>query len=306
MKTLPNFFVVGAARSGTTSLNRYLSQHPEIFITPRKEPHFFAADHFPRNGPGDEMLNQRVIADEAQYAQLFADVKGAKAVGESSVFYLCFPGTAERIAAVAPNSKIIVLLREPAARAFSAYMLLVRDGRETLEFVEGLSQEEERRQTGFEPMWWYKEAGLYYHQVKRYLDVFGTERVKVVLYDELFTHPEQTLRDVFSFLEVRPNISINTSGHYNMGGVPKSRGLYTFLYNFAGKAGPLVNKVSPLAKHIKPALAWKAIGMFLRPVEKDIQIHARLKAYFTEDVGNLEALLHQDLRHWQTQEPDIT
>src|SRR5215471_11117812 len=90
VRTLPNFFIVGAARSGTTSLDRYLSQHPEIYITPRKETHFFAADLFPPcfKGPGDERLNRLLIRDEEQYAQLFAGRTGAKAVGESSAFYL--------------------------------------------------------------------------------------------------------------------------------------------------------------------------------------------------------------------------
>src|SRR5438067_1876114 len=147
---MPNFFIVGAARSGTTSFNRYLSQHPQVYITPRKEVHFFAAHHFPRTGPGDEAINRRVIGEEEQYAQLFAGVAGEKAIGESSVFYLCFPGTAERIAQAVPDAKIIVLLREPVDRAYSSYMHLVRYGREHLGFEEGLSHEEERRQKGFE------------------------------------------------------------------------------------------------------------------------------------------------------------
>src|SRR5437764_4019648 len=226
---MPNFFIVGAARSGTTSLDRYLSQHPQIFITPRKEVHFFAADQFPRTGPGDEGLNRRVIKDGDQYAQLFAGVAGEKAIGESSVFYLCFPGTAERIAQAVPDAKIIVLLREPVDRAYSSYMHLVRDGREHLGFEEGLSHEGERRQKGFEPMWWYKELGLYYKQVKRYLDVFGTQRVKVVLYDEFCLNTVQVVRDVFAFLGVKEDVIIDTSVRYNVAGVPKSRRLYTLL-----------------------------------------------------------------------------
>src|SRR5690348_17232311 len=79
MKNLPNFFIVGAARSGTSSLEQYLTQHPEIYIPPRKETHFFAADRFPPhfNGPGDEGLNSKVIRDEKQYVQLFAGGTGA-------------------------------------------------------------------------------------------------------------------------------------------------------------------------------------------------------------------------------------
>lgn len=82
---MPNFFIVGAARSGTTSLDRYLSQHPEIFITPKKETHFFASEDFPQClGPGDDRLSRLLIRNEQEYAQLFADVKRARAIGESS------------------------------------------------------------------------------------------------------------------------------------------------------------------------------------------------------------------------------
>ena len=89
---MPNFFIVGAARSGTSSLEEYLNQHPEIYITPKKETHFFAVDHFPASfsGPGDDRLNERVIRDEDQYAQLFTNVKGKKAIGEASAFISAF------------------------------------------------------------------------------------------------------------------------------------------------------------------------------------------------------------------------
>jgi len=297
---MPNFFVVGAARSSTTSLHRYLSQHPEIFIPPRKEMHFFAAEYFPCNGPGDEGMNGMVIRDKEQYVQIFAKVAGEKAIGETSAFYLCLPGTAERIAQAAAEAKVIVLLREPADRAYSAYMLLVRDGRESLSFEEGLSQEAERRQKGWEPMWWYKELGLYASQVKRYLEVFGRERVKVLLYEEFYTNPELALRDVFAFLGVREDVVINTSVRYNVAGMPKSRRLHTLLYK-------LIDNPNSLAKRVKPALAWKAMGRFLlRPVPKmNPQTYVQLKAYFAEDVAKLQDLLGQDLRCWKYREPSI-
>jgi hypothetical protein len=308
MKTLPNFFIIGAARSGTSSLDRYLSQHPEIYITPRKETHFFARDSLPPRfeGPGDERLNSRIIRDEDQYIQLFTGAPGAKAIGESSAFYLCFPSTAEQIAQAVPDARIIMILREPADRAYSSYMFLVRDNRETLGFAESLSQEEERKQKGFEPMWWYKELGLYYWQVKHYLEVFGTQRVKVLLYEELFANPEQTLRDVFTFLGVKEDVVIDTSVRYNVSGVPKSRRLYAPLDHF-------IYHPSPLEKHIKSLIplpmriAWasKVIGTATRQVPVDPQVHTPLKAYFAEVVGKLEDLLQRDLGCWHYRELSI-
>ena len=299
----PNFFIVGAARSGTTSLDRYLSQHPEIYIVPRKEVNYFTADHFPRTGPGDERINKEVIKDENQYAQLFARVAGEKAIGESSVFYLCYQGAAERIARAVPHAKIIMVLREPVDRAYSAYMYLVRDSREHLEFAEGLRREEERRQKGFEPMWWYKELGLYYRQVKSYLDIFGTQRVKVLLYDELFANPGQVLRDVFAFLEVKKDVAIDTSVRYNVGGAPKSRILYTLLDNFITKPNALEKWIKSLVpSQLRAAWANKAMEMLLEAVPMDPKIHEQLMTYFADDVRKLEDLLDRDLCHWQGQQ----
>ncbi len=303
MKKLPNFFIAGAARSGTTSLHRYLGQHPEIYLTPRKETHFFACGLLPSSfkGPGDERLNERIIRDEEQYAQLFAGARRAKAIGEASVFYLCYPATAERIAEAIPGAKIIMLLREPVERAYSAYTFLA--GRETLDFAEGLKREEERKRQDFEPMWWYREAGLYYEQVRHYMEVFGSERVKVLLYDDLFSNPGETLREVFSFLGVREDVSINISVRYNPAGVPRSRGLYALLDHFIYHPSALEKCVKSLVPHhLRLAWASKAIGMFTRHVSMDPQIYTELKACFAEDVGKLADLLHRDLSCWRYRE----
>jgi Sulfotransferase family len=324
MKTLPNFFIVGAARSGTSSLDRYLSQHPDIYITSKKETHFFAHAHFPPClGPGDERLSKLLIRDEDQYTQLFAEAVGKKAVGESSAFYLVFPGAAERIAQAIPDAKIIIILREPVDRAHSAYTLMVRDGRETRSFEEGLRQEEERKQKGFEPIWWYKDLGLYFEQVKHYLEVFGRRQVQVLLYDKLFAHPGQGLRDIFKFLEVNEDVVIDTSVTYNVSGVPKSRKLYTLLDNVIFTPNALEKRVKSLTPlhprgagvlrqyitmekrirsliplHLRMAWASKITSMVVERVSMDTGTRAQLKAYFAEDVKKLEDLLHRDLRHW--------
>ncbi|HEY6539921.1 MAG TPA: sulfotransferase [Ktedonobacteraceae bacterium] len=308
MKTFPNFFIIGAARSGTTSLEEYLCQHPDIYITTKKESHFFAADHFPPafKGPGDDRLNERVIRDEQTYTQLFTNRQGTKAIGETSVFYLCYPDSAERIAQVVPDAKIIIVLREPVARAYSAYMFLKRDGRETLDFAGALDREEERKQQDFEPMWRYKELGLYYDQVRHYLEVFGSEQVKVLLYEELYANQGYLLRDVFAFLGVKEDVVVNTSVRYNLSGVPKWRKLYAPLDKFIFHAGPVSRYIKSLVpKRLRTAWASKAIGLLTEQVPIDPELQAQLRAYFAEDVRKLESLLQQDLLPWQYQKPSL-
>jgi hypothetical protein len=310
MNRMPNFFIVGAARSGTTSLEQYFRSHPQIYIAPQKEMHFFTANQFPSRfkGPGDDHLNRKIVRDEAQYSQFFANAAGKKAIGEASAFYLSSPGTAEQIAQTVPNAKIIIILREPVARAYSAYMLLRRDNRETLGFAESLSLEEERKQKDFEPMWRYKELSLYYQQVKRYLDVFGTQQVKVLLYDELFSHPESVLRDVFTFLGVKADVVIDTSVRYNTGGVPNAPRLYTLLNTFINNQSPLGKRIKSLVP-LQQRVMWgsKVLEKIVQPLpmasQMHAQTHAQLKAYFAEDVGNLEELLHRDLSGWQSASP---
>ena len=305
MNTMPTFFIVGAARSGTTSLEQYFRSHPEVYMAPRKETHYFAAHRFPAHfkGPGDDHLNSKIVRDETQYSQLFAHAAGKKAIGEASAFYLSVPGTAERIAQAVPDAKILITLREPVARAYSAYMLLRRDNRETLGFAESLSLEAERKQQDFEPMWWYRELSLYSRQVKCYLDIFGVRQVKVLLYDELFANPTSVLRDVFTFLGIRADVTIDTSVRYNTGGVPNSPGLYTLLHSFINNQSPLGKRIKSLVP-LQMRVLWgsKVLERIVQPLpmasQIDSQTHAQLKAYFAEDVRKLEDVLHRDLSEW--------
>jgi len=305
VKMLPNFFVIGAARSGTTSLDQYLAQHPEIFITTRKESHYFAADQFPPcTGPGDEGIRNLLVRDADAYAELFAGAAGKKAIGESSAFYLHLPGTAERIAQAVPDARIIMLLREPVDRTHSAYMFLARDGRETLSLEQGLEREEERKLKGFEPMWRYKALSFYYEHVRHYVEVFGEQQVKVLLYEEFYTNPAQALRDVFTFLGVKEDVPINTSVRYNLSGMPKSRKLYTPLNRFIFNPNGLEKRIKSLIPlHLRKAWASKLIGMSVERVSMDSQIQAQLRAHYAGDVQRLQDLLQRDLACWGYGEP---
>ena len=220
----PNFFVLGAAKSGTTALYDYLRQHPDIYMSPRKETNFFALmgrrpDY---RGPGDaETINALSISMKADYLAQFADVTAERAVGEASPLYLYDPAVPARIRHCLPHAKLVVILRQPADRAFSAFLHTRRDGREPVDdFERALALEDARVAAGWEHLWHYWRMGLYGAQVRRYRQLFPADQLHVVLYDEFCANPEGVLASIFRFLgveyrffpatnvEARPNASV--------------------------------------------------------------------------------------------------
>lgn len=297
----PNFFIVGAAKSGTSSLDKYLGQHPDVYIPPKKEAHFYSIPDFPATflGPGDDGMNQYTIRDQSVYNALFDDVAGEKAIGESSVFYLYYPGTAQRIYDELPDAKIIIMLRNPVDRAFSAYMHLIRDEREHVSFEESLANEEKHKQNHFEPMWYYRELGLYSEQVKRYVDLFGQKQVKVIIFEEFARNPVKGVQEVARFLGVSDDFIPDTSVRHNESGVPKSR----WLYNFISRPNGLKEIVKPLfPAAVRERLGNQAKSMVLERASMSSDTRASLSAYFESDISELERLLQRDLSIWRKRE----
>ncbi|MDQ0191408.1 sulfotransferase family protein [Alicyclobacillus cycloheptanicus] len=295
MSNQPNLFIAGAAKSGTTSLYAYLQQHPDIYMSPIKEPHYLCSHHFPETftGPGDEDLN--VVRTEAAYRQLFDGAADYPVTAEASVYYLYFPDTAEKIQAWNPEAKVILLLRNPVDRAFSAYKHTIRDGRETLSFEQALEAEPKRRAAGYQPLWWYREIGLYYQQVKRYLDVLSPERVKIFLYDDL-KDTAQVVKDSLEFLGLSTDVKIDVGIRHNVSGVPKSRAAYEFF----AKPNVVKEIIKPfLPKKVSRALGERAKLMTMRQDETMKPETAQaLKAYYREDILHLQELIGRDLSHW--------
>jgi Sulfotransferase family len=195
---LPNLFIVGAAKSGTTSLHVTLDGHPDVFMSPFKEPHFFSrpavdarhAAHF------------RQIAAEDEYRGLFADGADAAVVGESSTSYLWEAGACARIGERCPSAKIVICLRDPVERAFSHYLDNVRDGLERRPFTQALSDEHLH---GGDWLTGYLDVGLYAGQVQRYVDAFGSS-VLVLYFERLVSDPEADLRRLIAFLNLDPDM----------------------------------------------------------------------------------------------------
>jgi hypothetical protein len=225
-RRLPNFVIAGAAKAGTSFAASRLSRHPDIFLPTHKECSYFAfADDPPRfRGPGDELLNRMVISDLDRYRDLFRDVGPRRAVGEASVVYLSRPESFARMrATLGEGVKAIVLLRNPADRAFSAWSHLVRDAREKLSFAQALVAEPERMAAGWEPLWAYRGSGYYTEGLRTAFAELGRDNVGVWLYDDVAARPLDMLYEMCEFLDVpTAGFRPDTEERVNASGVPRS------------------------------------------------------------------------------------
>jgi len=297
--TLPNFLVIGASKSGTTSLYYYLQQHPDVYMSPVKEPKFFALEgrKLDFRGPGaDERINRWAVTDIEEYRALFEGAEGEKAIGEASPTYLHSPQAPGRIKHYVPEARLIALLRNPVDRAYSAYVQHVRDGREPLSFSEALREEEGRLRDNWSPGWGYKRIGFYHRHLKRYYEMFGEERIKVCLYEELSEDPVGVSRDIFRFLGVDDAFVPDTSLRHNTSGIPRSRALLRFIKK--------PNVVKSALKPLLPGGVRKRISVNVQNwnLEKAPPLpegaRRELAEAYREDILGLQDLIGRDLSGW--------
>ncbi len=295
---LPTFLVIGAGKAGTTSLHHYLGQHPQIFMSPVKEPKFFAlAGHaLDFNGPGDERIRIDTTVTLEAYRKLFERVHDETAIGESSTLYLNHEDAPDAIARHLPDVKLIAILRDPAARAYSAFQHLTRDGYEPLrDFDEALRAEPERKKNGWYYYWWYRDRGYYHRDLRRYFDRFAPDQIRVYLHDELDRDPQGVLADIFRFLGVDAGFRPDVRVRHNVSGQARSARLQRVL-----RSQPSLRIVT---KRVIPErwghrLASSIQGMNLERPPLDVRTRARLVEGYVEDVRRLEGLIGRDLSHW--------
>jgi hypothetical protein len=237
---VPTFLLIGAARSGTTYLAHHLGRHPDVVFADPKEPHFLAYEGVPTafNGPGDDtVLNRVAVLDRERWKALFPG--GALAQGEGSVSTLYHPEHAvPRIQELCPDADLLVVLREPAERAHSAWSYQVSRGFETLSFEDALDAEPERIASGWQHLWHYVEMGRYARQLRPFIDAFGLDRILVIDYDELRSDPASVLHRSFRFIGVQPVTLGGLEQGINAGGEPRSE-LVTRVMNRARSIEPL-------------------------------------------------------------------
>jgi len=301
---MPNFLVIGAAKAGTTSLHYYLGQHPEVFVSPVKEPHFFAlGGERPRfRSPGaDGGINLKSVADPRGYERLFDGVRDEKAVGESSTSYLYSPEAAGSIKSLMPEAKLIAVLRDPAERAYSTFLALRLDGREPLgDFSLALAAEDERIEGGWEHIWHYKSLGFYHAQFARYREAFEEGRLRVYLYEDLSADPRGVMRDAYSFLGVDDSFTPDTARRHNMSGVAKNG----FLVSMVRKRHPVKTAIKPLfPASLRRRLVSSVQERVLSRPPFPPEIRRELVDAYREDVLMLQEMLGRDLSAWLRAEP---
>ena len=289
----PNFFIVGATKAGTTSLYNYLQDVDEVYMSPIKEPSYFAT-----NCTSAHALRGRV-GDKRKYLTLFANAGNAQAVGEASPRYLKDPAAPQGIFAEVPDAKIIISLRDPIDRLFSDYLMRRRTG------VTDLSIDETVRRIVADPD--EREGEEYTQHVRRWIERFGPERVKIIIFEEWRNHVEAVVEELLDFLglERSPN-------HPRV----RSEEIYNpYMESRAPWVSGVYNSFRHCSKYVPGSvrhyLRDRVVVPFLfreapKPKLGDAQRNA-LKLALRPDVEHLEALLGRELpwKHFRDERNDV-
>lgn len=300
-KTFPSFLVIGAAKSGTYTLNEYFARHPQVFMSPNKEPHFFAfGGSFDDGQAGSCQPAHTWVNSLEEYLQLFADTGEARMAGECSVSYLYWPGTAERIHQFNPNMRLIVSLRDPVDRAYSSFNYAKGYGIEPLKAIsEGFQAERERIQKNQSILLRYCDLGLYSAQLARFYNVFPADQIKVILFEDLVSDPILTVRELYKFIGVIPDIELDPNVHANITRVPDDTNPLHRFINSEHWVRSTVRKIFPM--RIRQELRNTARKAFSkRPPQLDADQRRQFVGLFDDDIRKLEKLIGRDLSAWRT------
>ncbi|MGJ3250096.1 MAG: sulfotransferase family protein [Elainellaceae cyanobacterium] len=313
----PNFLVIGAAKSGTTSLYHYLNQHPDIYMSPQKELNFFALqpidniDDNPVDSDGKwryDWLYENAITDLDAYHRQFDGVTSETAIGEASPLYLYSSTVPKLIRRYRPDMKLIVILRNPVDRAFSHYMQYVQRGHETLtRFSDAIDAEP----IDHPSIWWghrhFVRLGFYHTQLSRYYQQFGSSQIRVYLYQNFCTHPRRIMSSIFEFLEVDPSFVPDTSIRHNKGSMPQNPALHQGMLalNRFLQTDNVGNRL--LRKMLPDSIQRAGSALRVTIQKKNLtkrqptmskRDRQRLITLYRDDILQLQDLLQRDLSIW--------
>ncbi len=294
---LPDVFIVGAAKAGTTSLHQYFRAHPQVFVPAAvKETNFMSfAGGMPRfTGPRDAEVLKSSISDLASYRRLYEARNQERVAVDVSPSYLYYAQAADHIAALCPRAKIVIVLRNPVEAAFSMYAMMRRDAREPFRiFWPAFTQSAARIAAGWEWAWDYQECFRYAGQVARFRNRFAESHLFIRRYEQLRDQPDQFYRDLCGFLDVAP--IAGPQFHRRWNSAPRRRDMLA-----QARAGRWALRAARVAQRWAP-VAWtrQLTAALDRPaLALEADDRRRLVEYFDADIRALEKALSWDLSAW--------
>jgi Sulfotransferase family len=294
---LPTFLIFGVQKAGTTSIYQYLKQHPQVYVSPHKETNFFSRD-WETATPEEKAKKRNGINSFEKYVELFRDAKDEIAIGEASPNYLLYYETsAALIQRYLPNAKLIAMLRNPVDRAYSDYLMHVRDilgpGHRLAYQAQERSQQSHTIRKGF-----------YYAGIKQYLDVFGAEQVKVYLYDDFCKDPLSVMQDMYRFIGVDDTFAPDMTYRAQVAKIPKNRSINQLLQ----EKNPVRTAAAAALKFVLPVetrqkIRQRLLDMNFKGKSSELltpQERQLLVDLYRDDILKLQDLLGRDLSNWLT------
>ncbi|HEX6929793.1 MAG TPA: sulfotransferase [Gammaproteobacteria bacterium] len=289
---LANFIIIGAPKAGTTALYWYLAEHPQVFMSPVKETNYFAygRDDAGRLVYGDPKIHHFPVRSESEYEDLFENAGNASAIGEASPMYLECPASAARIRDRIPDAKIICALRNPVDRAWSDYLMYLRQSGRRFDAARDLAPDAPWMQ----PDSHWVRVSHYHDALRRYFDRFPREQVHVFLFDDLRQDPRRVVQEVYRFLGVDASYVPDFDTPYNTGGLPANR-LLERVFNLQA----LKHAVEPLLpRRAMNRLRQLRASNLRKPPALPAELRAQLGAHFRDDIHKTAELIKMPLDAW--------
>ena len=274
----PDFFLVGAPKCGTTALYEMIGAHPEIFVSPIKEPDFFASDIRHAAHPAG------AVDDWSRYLALFESASPTQRLGEGSVSYLASRVAAKAIRDRCPDARILIVLRDPADRLFAHYKAAVASESTRQKFPEWLAAALTREKADAAPIG-PVAAGRYGVNLKRYLDVFSSDRIHIAWHEDYVNDPAATVRAIFRFLGVDETQQVPVNIRRNETTAGRS--------SLLKGAATVLNVLSEgMADRIN---LWAKMPSTMQPTTKDRALAIQV---YESDIRALEGMTGRDLSPW--------
>jgi hypothetical protein len=313
---IPDFFIVGHAKCGTTALYEMLKRHPQVFMPEYKagagkEPWYFARDnpHPQTNGKRDISYTGRTEQTLEDYLSLFEGARSDQRIGEASSSYLWSRAAPSRIAAACPDARIIAIIREPSSFLRSLHLQLLQNHHETVrDFRSAVELDADRRENRHIPetSYWpqaliYSDRVRYVEQLQRYRDVFAPEQMLVLIYDDFRNDNAATVRRVLRFLDVDDTVAIEPV-KVNPTIAVRSVAIDNFKHSLRAGRGPLLYAAREVGKALTTHRLRKAVfyplqerAVWGRPPPPDDQFMLELRRRFRPEVVALSEYLDRDL-----------